>query len=346
VQQLGARLYDPALGRFLSRDPLLIPRTAATTNPYAFAMNDPVNSADPSGLDNCPEGHCPQQLPPGTQSCLTAPWDCLKHLGNGADHVVNSAIDAIGDAASAVDDFFGGGKTPPKRIDPASARGLMGAVSSSSHGGTHGSLSVQENNADTQLSCGDDYCGGALLEAQSRGLEPLRRFMHVWQTDGLPCAFGPQSGVCAATIDSSHAFHKVYDRPEVQLALGMVLPVEAPTAAAVAAADEALAAGKVSGAASELRVGENSVTAVSGEIVPPNPDVTGALMGTPTVARAPWHGGCAEIACLDKALNMGLDVNGGRISTANIGISGAGHGTLKVACSSCAFVLRIFGVEF
>jgi RHS repeat-associated protein len=50
--QLGARLYDPVLGRFLSRDPLLIPRTAATTNPYAFAMNDPVNSADPGGLDN------------------------------------------------------------------------------------------------------------------------------------------------------------------------------------------------------------------------------------------------------------------------------------------------------
>src|SRR5262249_35501985 len=46
-----ARMYDPVLGRFLSRDPLLIPRTAATTNPYAFAMNDPVNMTDPSGRD-------------------------------------------------------------------------------------------------------------------------------------------------------------------------------------------------------------------------------------------------------------------------------------------------------
>ena len=55
ISHLGARLYDPAIGRFLSRDPLLIPRTAATTNPYAFAMNDPVNSSDPSGLDNLPE---------------------------------------------------------------------------------------------------------------------------------------------------------------------------------------------------------------------------------------------------------------------------------------------------
>ena len=47
LSQLGARIYDPVIGRFLSRDPLLIPRTAATTNPYAFAMNDPVNSSDP-----------------------------------------------------------------------------------------------------------------------------------------------------------------------------------------------------------------------------------------------------------------------------------------------------------
>src|SRR5262249_24091570 len=57
LSQLGARLYDPVIGRFLSRDPLIIPRTSATTNPYAFANNDPVNSSDPSGLEpaKCPE---------------------------------------------------------------------------------------------------------------------------------------------------------------------------------------------------------------------------------------------------------------------------------------------------
>ncbi|MCY1030650.1 hypothetical protein OV207_04205 [Corallococcus sp. BB11-1] len=51
LSNLGARIYDPVLGRFLSRDPLLLPRTAASTHPYAFAMNDPVNLSDPSGLD-------------------------------------------------------------------------------------------------------------------------------------------------------------------------------------------------------------------------------------------------------------------------------------------------------
>jgi RHS repeat-associated protein len=61
LSQLGARLYDPVIGRFLSRDPLLIPRTAATTNPYAFANNDPVNQSDPTGLQ--PERD-PISLPP------------------------------------------------------------------------------------------------------------------------------------------------------------------------------------------------------------------------------------------------------------------------------------------
>jgi RHS repeat-associated protein len=48
---LGARVYDPQIGRFLSRDPLIIPRSATRLNPYAFAFNDPVNFSDPTGLD-------------------------------------------------------------------------------------------------------------------------------------------------------------------------------------------------------------------------------------------------------------------------------------------------------
>jgi RHS repeat-associated protein len=51
VVELGARLYDPVIGRFLSRDPLLVPRSASKTNPYAFAHNDPINKVDPTGMD-------------------------------------------------------------------------------------------------------------------------------------------------------------------------------------------------------------------------------------------------------------------------------------------------------
>jgi RHS repeat-associated protein len=52
INVLGARLYDVKLGRFLSRDPLLIRRNANTAHPYAFAFNDPINLSDPNGM--CP----------------------------------------------------------------------------------------------------------------------------------------------------------------------------------------------------------------------------------------------------------------------------------------------------
>lgn len=75
VSQLGARIYDPVIGRFTSRDPLIIPRSAAKTNPYAFAVNDPVNHADPTGLDD-------EVFDPGaTRSSIC--WFCASS-GSGA----------------------------------------------------------------------------------------------------------------------------------------------------------------------------------------------------------------------------------------------------------------------
>jgi RHS repeat-associated protein len=87
LSQLGARLYDPVIGRFMSRDPLIVPRTAATTNPYAFANNDPVNSSDPSGLD--PEGgptDSPPQCDPGV--CSSGPGNDLGPAAREVGHFV------------------------------------------------------------------------------------------------------------------------------------------------------------------------------------------------------------------------------------------------------------------
>jgi RHS repeat-associated protein len=56
ISQLGARFYDPVIGRFLSPDLLVQMNGAGGSNPYAFAINDPVNLSDPSGL--CVEGGC------------------------------------------------------------------------------------------------------------------------------------------------------------------------------------------------------------------------------------------------------------------------------------------------
>jgi RHS repeat-associated protein len=46
LYKMGARYYDPQLGRFTQPDP-----SGKEGNPYAYAAGDPVNHFDPSGLD-------------------------------------------------------------------------------------------------------------------------------------------------------------------------------------------------------------------------------------------------------------------------------------------------------
>ncbi|MQS06852.1 ricin-type beta-trefoil lectin domain protein, partial [Streptomyces alkaliphilus] len=48
--QLGARLYDPAVGRFMSADPILDLSDPLQSNGYAYAHNNPVTHSDPTGL--------------------------------------------------------------------------------------------------------------------------------------------------------------------------------------------------------------------------------------------------------------------------------------------------------
>ncbi len=50
--RFGARDYDPAAGRWTAADPLLF--SAGPTNLYTYVGNDPVNYADPWGLDGDP----------------------------------------------------------------------------------------------------------------------------------------------------------------------------------------------------------------------------------------------------------------------------------------------------
>jgi len=92
--QVGKRIYDPAVGRFLSRDPLLVPRTAATTNPYAFALNDPTNLSDPSGLDPCA----------GNSFCISASLG-----GDDANAIATAATLGV----LAANFFLAGGDEPP-----------------------------------------------------------------------------------------------------------------------------------------------------------------------------------------------------------------------------------------
>jgi RHS repeat-associated protein len=55
---MRGRVYDPALGRFLTPDPVVqSPGNSQSWNPYSYVMNRPLNAVDPSGFEGeLPEG--------------------------------------------------------------------------------------------------------------------------------------------------------------------------------------------------------------------------------------------------------------------------------------------------
>ncbi|WP_406206070.1 hypothetical protein OH807_32075 [Kitasatospora sp. NBC_01560] len=55
---LGARQYQPTTGRFLSPDPLILPKDPQQWNAYVYSNNNPVNKTDPTGmaLEECASG--------------------------------------------------------------------------------------------------------------------------------------------------------------------------------------------------------------------------------------------------------------------------------------------------
>ena len=197
LHHLGARLYDPIIGRFLSRDPLLIPRTAATTNPYAFAMNDPVNGSDPSGLDSCPEGNCPS---PPLLPCVTDPVYCLKAVASGASDAANAVGNAISDAASAVGDFFSGGDSSPARVAPGPARSLMGAARFGTPGQPGGTGSSTPQLKRVLKPYGSSSTDNVLSASAARILGDYFSRMYQIDVSSISLVFGNTWGADAYTI--------------------------------------------------------------------------------------------------------------------------------------------------
>jgi len=57
LMYLNARYYDPVLGRFLQPDPLDPTAPGVGVNRYAYALNSPIMTLDPSGLDGGGQHH-------------------------------------------------------------------------------------------------------------------------------------------------------------------------------------------------------------------------------------------------------------------------------------------------
>jgi RHS repeat-associated protein len=87
LTQLGARQYDPTLGRFTSLDPLFEATDDQQLAGYAYAANNPITNSDPTGLcadADCPTRNCPSCLnsTPGDQAGTEAAMNDYEGSGS------------------------------------------------------------------------------------------------------------------------------------------------------------------------------------------------------------------------------------------------------------------------
>lgn len=65
LTHLGAREYDPHLGRFISVDPIMDLADPQQWNSYAYGQNNPATLSDPAGLRACEDNDCNSTPSPG-----------------------------------------------------------------------------------------------------------------------------------------------------------------------------------------------------------------------------------------------------------------------------------------
>ena len=116
LEYLRARYYEPANGRFLSRDPFMgLVRNPQSLNRYAYALNNPVNLRDPSGLQG--GGEVAVATAGGEIVCVVASGGTCVVIVGGASLVAACAAspgcrealaDAMRSAGQGLSDIGGG----------------------------------------------------------------------------------------------------------------------------------------------------------------------------------------------------------------------------------------------
>ncbi|MEH0936263.1 RHS repeat-associated core domain-containing protein [Micromonospora psammae] len=68
---IGARAYDPTVGRFTSVDPVIDVKDPQQWNPYAYGHNSPIVWSDPTGMKDCADDRCTTYATPAPNGGVT-----------------------------------------------------------------------------------------------------------------------------------------------------------------------------------------------------------------------------------------------------------------------------------
>jgi len=340
---MNGRMYDYQLGRFLSVDPFIqMPTNSQSLNPYSYLMNNPLSGTDPTGyLGSCDSisfggtgsGHCTYE--DGGQTKTAA-----YRLGNKTLTYQRDVTDATGHRDTVTQNINRNGNNY-KDCEGCAKPEKNGAPLNQNETGNRGGL----NESQMEIAEHDRVFGGPLRRGRNAAIQI---------SDGIgnaisPCSADASTARCGGEILATYVAGKA-----TVWAFGKVLRIgkgfgdggalkNAEEALAPNSAEEAARLARLSGrdkgAAAEYRIGDKIYTDVSRDR---SNDVLDIRLSTylenAPAPRAPWHGNCAEVGCIDQALKDGVDTNGGVSRAVNIV-----DGTVKKTCDSCKAMVERFG---
>ncbi len=344
---MNGRMYDYNVGRFMGVDPFIqFPLNSQSLNPYSYILNNPLSGTDPSGYAACgaevkngevcqvevtqkvasrDEGSRIVKTTTETKTYTVANNGGVIYATEGSGAKANAAIQSM-TYGSAKDRSNGPSmQATPKKVGERPANGVMCSKAGTSCEAEQYLYDPSEP-SDLAKKVGDVI--GSFRPRNDEGYRnnPLT---------GQPVPNPMETRM--NTVGNVVAF----------VMLGRIPLGNGPRVAASAEerADLALKMGRTSGAAAELVAGGRVFTDVStNELRSFLPEMQAALARVQN--KAPWHGQCAEMGCLNQALRAGINPVGGTSRAVAIGTSRPGHGVLKMTCSSCQGVLKEYGVNY
>ncbi|WP_404974642.1 polymorphic toxin-type HINT domain-containing protein [[Kitasatospora] papulosa] len=200
LTHLGAREYDPTLGRFISVDPLLDLADPQQMNGYNYANNNPTTLSDPSGLR--PEGACG-----GTGDCAADTGNWTPSSGGGWEYTPNGSTGQASSGSANGTGNNSGTDTGPAPVDSQPviaqvriptqaelvARGYGNAYAENSY--TH--MLMRWADGKCMDDSGSEFCAAA---HDLGWISPTKDFLEVIGVrDAVRCANGSVSG-CVWTV--------------------------------------------------------------------------------------------------------------------------------------------------